>query len=254
MDFFYFPKRKLLLESFNEIMTTIGNKNFINILLSTYKNKNIDDINEFMKIIEVNNIDKINLQIYKMTNGKLKNGVNDRIMNGLVGLNSFYLKTSWKYSFQYIDKDNNMIVGENMAGNYFKNDKVKCLELLLSDGVNAMGFIQTETINIEELKFIIKNFKLIELHEIKIPIFHKEYRYKLKDSLKNMGLNLDFESDMINGKITEIIHHVIIDIDGSGKKQYKHQKQSNIKFKIFSPFIFYVRNTISDVILVIGKN
>lgn len=247
MNFFYFPKRKQLFEGLNEILLTLGQIKFINLLLSNEGNEQIESINNFIKIIEVDK--NINTILNKMSNGLLRNCINK--VDSLTGINLIYIKTEWKYKFQSIVDDN--IVGLNMIGSYYKNDRFKCLELMLNDGVNVMGFIQTNEITFIDLKKIISNLQMIEFKKIVIPMFKRQYKYKLLNSIRKMGLNSSFDSNEIQGELTDLMHYVFIEIDGNGGKICKHQKESKVSFILQAPFIYYIRNIVSDIILIIGR-
>lgn len=241
-----------VLDELNNIISNISEKvvmvnnifyNKINI-----KKKYINDLKytKFIKLNILNNINKINNQISKITNNKINNILSKELIKEdtlILFINVLYYKGNWKIRLEdkldikFRQANNNFMnvpsMGHNSINcNYYENNKIISFELELQDELN-MGFIKIKEKNdiLEKLKDIYENINFNELinnydeYELNIiiPKFKIESYKILNDSISKMGLDSLFNkpdlsniSDYKNLFIDKIIQKTSIEINNDG--------------------------------------
>ena len=250
------------------------------------KVENIDFKNNPDKAREI-----INNWVKKETEGKIKelipkNGVND--MTRLVITNAIYFKGKWEREFDkdkthdedfWINKDKKIkvkMMTTRGVFNYAEDAKFQVLELpYKGDDIAMLIFLPKDinpniSLSIDEFYNIKDNLKEEEI-EVFIPKFKMEMGYNLNRPLYNLGIREAFSYDAdfskIDGKkdlfIQNVFHKAFIEVNEEGTEAAAAtavviglKSVSPEEYKIFKanhPFIFFIVDKRTDLILFMGK-
>ena len=240
------------------------------------------------EIQPLKNVQQVNNWCDTKTHGKIKKIVDNLPPNiFMVILNAVYFKGQWMKPFKekltikkpfynYNSKNNEIKVDTMINTDHysyfedsniqaiqipFKKDSMSALIILPSDNLNINDFIDILDKDNEYIYTIIDNFKYSKVN-IEIPKFEIEYKESLKEVLKNMGVNLAFNTnaDFSNIRIqndllvNDVIHKAYLKINEEGTEaaaativemvrfgiNIKEEKFYNMK--INRPFLFIIRN------------
>jgi serpin B len=250
------------------------------------KVENIDFKNNPDKAREI-----INNWVKKETEGKIrelipKNGVND--MTRLVITNAIYFKGTWEREFDkdkthdedfWINKDKKVkvkMMTTRGVFNYAEDAKFQVLELpYKGDDIAMLVFLPKDinpnvSLSIDEFYSLKDNLKEEEI-EVFIPKFKMEMGYNLNRPLYNLGIREAFSYDAdfskIDGKkdlfIQNVFHKAFIEVNEEGTEAaaatavvvgLKSAPPKEYKiFKANHPFIFFIVDKRTDLILFMGK-
>ena len=240
------------------------------------------------EIQPLKNVQQINNWCNSKTHGKIKKIVDYLPPNiFMVILNAIYFKGQWmkpfkekftsKKPFYNYNLKNNENLVDTMVNtehfSYFEDSNLQAIQLpFKKDSMNAIIILPKDNLNIndfidildkdnEYIYTIIDNFKYSKVN-IEIPKFEIEYKESLKKVLKNMGVNLAFNSnaDFSNIRIQndllidDIIHKTYIKVNEEDTEaaavtivemvrfglNIKDEKIYNMK--INRPFLYIIRN------------
>lgn len=203
--------------------------------------------------------------------------------------NAIYFKGKWAKQFEksstskqdfHINKDNNIkvdMMNQTNKFNYMENENLQLLELQYQGDRLSMFIILPKDAN--NLECIENNFTaatldkyLSKLKNIKVivdlPKFKIETQYELNKSLRLMGMHTAFIPGANFSKISktedlyisQVIHKAFIEVDEEGTKAaaatkitYSKCAENNPKFNANHPFIFFIKDKLTGVILFAGK-
>ena len=200
------------LEIANAIMSKLSQlPSFIKIAKDNYSSE----------IQPLNNVHQINKWCEVKTHGKINKIIDELNPNiFMVILNAVYFKGQWKSQFSKyrttkkpfynFNSKKNEIKVDTMINtkhfSYFEDSNLKAIEFPFEkDFMSALIILTNENIDINEfieildkdneyIYSLIDNFKNLKVY-VEIPKFEFEYRESLKEVLKNMGVNLAFNSN-----------------------------------------------------------
>jgi len=261
----------------------------INLILcdSLDNTKYFDSISQICKLEKLKgNIENINIFVKRYTNGLIEKAI-DSTFNlidvDMILMNIIYFKSNWKHQFNKnntIEKQfngiNNKIVkmmSQTVSHPYAENNIYQLLEMDYADNIYSMGLILPKEHN--NLKIDYNNLmSLIDnIHETKInielPKFKKAIKLKLNTAVANMGLKQIFEQIEVpklmkqNSYIQDIIQKIVIDVNEEGtemaivtsiSKCFNCIERSDqpIDFICDRPFMFYIRNKQTNIIICFG--
>jgi len=241
-----------------------------------------------------NSKDIINSWVEKTTKGKIKEIV-DNIEPDIVMflINAIYFKGSWLYKFDpsktqtgkfYLldgsHKDCKMMK-QVVYIPYLTNDILQAVDLPYGSRKFSMTiFLPKVNKNVDDLinemteknySHWISSFKDDSVI-IMMPKYKVEYKVKLNEALKNLGMSIAFRSGVADftgmsdrGKelfIDKVWHKTYINVDEEGTEAagvtsveigYTSAKPTPIPFILDRPFVFVIREKESDAIIFIGK-
>jgi serine protease inhibitor len=256
----------------------LSNKYVLNKSYNNYVNKlskiyNIDtnDPYEYSKINEDGNktLDNISMKILA-----------DDILSDkdLVLSNVIFFRTKFKIPFSRLNNKKRMFQSykkkklitmmtiKNIVTEYYEDKYYKILELECQDN-NNIGLIIPKVFNCpaltwNRLSYYIKELKRDVIGEITIPKFKDHCKYKIDNILNKMNLGSLYDSIDIsditpnedNLKLSSYFHQVLLIVDEGGISSYNISDKSNNdkKFIADHPFIYYIRDKESNMLLIMG--
>jgi len=238
--------------------------------------------------------DIINAWVDENTNGKIKEIVKRINPNNVMFLiNAIYFKGMWTYQFdesgtyddQFYLPDNSTVPCKMMAQKeeypYFANDQFQAVDLPYGDGLYSMVIILPNlNVNIDDLIITMDQsawnewLSKFEKQEgnIFLPRFKLEYKIKLNDVLKALGMEIAF-SDLYADftrmyrpgglYIDEVNHKTFVEVNEEGTEaaavtsvvisERSGGGLEGFVMHINRPFIFAIRENHSGTILFVGK-
>lgn len=190
----------------------------------------------------------INDWVLGKTNGKIKNLVNDSIVNKetrLVLTNAIYFKGKWKSAFKkevtinepfMVSKDNSVqapMMKQKSRYAYYEDEKIQALDMpYKGDDLSMLVVLPQEKNGLTEIENIWSedhyNTVVSHLHsedvQVSLPKFKLETSYSLKPILGSMGLAICFSdaadfsgiSTTEKLKISEVVHKAFVAVDEEG--------------------------------------
>ena len=245
-------------------------KNYVDKLSKIY-NIDTNDPYEYSKINEEGNniLDKVSMKI--LTEDILNN-------KELVLSNIIFFRKKFKIPFSRLNNKKKMFQSykkkklmtmmtiRNIVTEYHEDKYYKLLELECHENKN-IGFIIPKVFNCppltwNRLSFYIKQLKRDVIGEITIPKFKDHCKYKIDNILNKMNLGSLYDSIDIsditpnddNLKLSSFYHQVLLIVDEGGISNYNisNESNNNLKFIADHPFIYYVRDKESNMILIMG--
>ena len=250
------------------------------------------DILDFInKPVEASNV--INSWVYNKTHKKINNIVSPKLFNvntRMVIANAIYFKGTWAKQFEkadtiprtfHIDKNGKVDVDmmqQKSHFNYMENDDLKMLELPYEGDRLSMFVVLPKEIdglkNIEQkisgqmLNNCFSQLKNMEVN-VTLPKFKLETSYELNSSLQQMGMpsafNYSANFSGISGSkdlfMSNVLHKAFIETNEKGTEAAAAtaiiiSTTCVRKHKIFNanrPFIFFIKDKLTDLILFIGR-
>ncbi len=235
--------------------------------------------------------DEINAWVEDKTEGKIKD-ILDNIDGGAVMylINAIYFKGEWMYKFdkektyktKFIKETGtnvevDMMVSDEMYVPYYKNDIFEMIDLPYGDSIFSMSILLP--LHNKKVNDIIASTDksswdkyTSNLTPIKMPIQIPKFKIKFKDLLKNTLVDLgmpkafsssqaDFTKIRKSGGvyIDEVVHQSFVEVDEKGTEA---AAATAVIIKVTStgetfianrPFVFVIRDNITNSILFIGK-
>ncbi len=235
---------------------------------------------------------EINEWVLENTNNKIeelldKNSISE--LTKLVLLNAIHFKAKWKYDFPE-DRTRQMVfyhpsrqyIGSFMHNrqdyNYFGDEKIQVIELPYEDNQASMFiFLPGDSVDVENFIANLNYEEFMSLSskcefqkvDLLLPKFKVESRYKLKETLMEMGMVKAFTGkanfNKMNGRsdlmIDNVIHQSFIEVDEQGteaaaatavvvrEKSGKPVTYMNIN----RPFVYVIKDNVKNSVLFIGK-
>ena len=238
-------------------------------------------IDTFNKNDIINETNRINTIIRKLTHGTVNNVLGTKTLNkdtGLFSINTLIIKPRWMYSFDEQNTKNEFFYGTrkrtvqmmqkiNTLCLYVEDTYHQLIELDLKNEF-MMGFLLSKQNRMPELQYEMlvtywKHMKEVGVKHLKIPKFKYQCRYRVDSLLKKLGLvnmfiNGNFDNicpSTNNANITDIIHQSIISIDEGSRSNINNAdiaKNPSINFIANKPFIYYIRHYPTNTIICIG--
>ena len=273
-------KENSSLEIANAIMSKLTPlPNFIQIAKDNY----------LSEIQPLNNVKQINKWCDNKTHGKIKKIIDKLESNVyMIILNAVYFKGKWnipfsedlttKKAFYNFNSKNNEKKVDTMINtdyfSYFEDSNLQAIEFLFQkDDMSALIILPNDKLDIndfidiidkdnEYLYTIIDNFKDSKVY-IEIPKFEIEYGESLKEILKDMGVNLAFNTNADFSKIRvqndllidDVIHKTYIKVNEEGTEAAAFtavemldmgaepiEEEKIYNMVINRPFLFIIRN------------
>ena len=273
-------KENSSLEIANAIMSKLTPlSNFIQIAKDNY----------LSEIQPLNNVKQINKWCDNKTHGKIKKIIDKLESNVyMIILNAVYFKGKWnipfsedlttKKAFYNFNSKNNEKKVDTMINtdyfSYFEDSNLQAIEFLFQkDDMSALIILPNDKLDIndfidiidkdnEYLYTIIDNFKDSKVY-IEIPKFEIEYGESLKEILKDMGVNLAFNTNADFSKIRvqndllidDVIHKTYIKVNEEGTEAAAFtavemldmgaepiEEEKIYNMVINRPFLFIIRN------------
>ena len=273
-------KENSSLEIANAIMSKLTPlPNFIQIAKDNY----------LSEIQPLNNVKQINKWCDNKTHGKIKKIIDKLESNVyMIILNAVYFKGKWnipfsedlttKKAFYNFNSKNNEKKVDTMINtdyfSYFEDSNLQAIEFLFQkDDMSALIILPNDKLDIndfidiidkdnEYLYTIIDNFKDSKVY-IEIPKFEIEYGESLKELLKDMGVNLAFNTNADFSKIRvqndllidDVIHKTYIKVNEEGTEAAAFtavemldmgaepiEEEKIYNMVINRPFLFIIRN------------
>ena len=273
-------KENSSLEIANAIMSKLTPlPNFIQIAKDNY----------LSEIQPLNNVKQINKWCDNKTHGKIKKIIDKLESNVyMIILNAVYFKGKWnipfsedlttKKAFYNFNSKNNEKKVDTMINtdyfSYFEDSNLQAIEFLFQkDDMSALIILPNYKLDIndfidiidkdnEYLYTIIDNFKDSKVY-IEIPKFEIEYGESLKELLKDMGVNLAFNTNADFSKIRvqndllidDVIHKTYIKVNEEGTEAAAFtavemldmgaepiEEEKIYNMVINRPFLFIIRN------------
>jgi serpin B len=243
-------------------------------------------VKEFQSMIELlKDIDPVNEWCEKKTNGKIQQILSQLPEDcAMIILNAVYFFGEWKRVFNpantilnakfYLQdesiKEVPMMFQTMEDVQYFEDEEVQVIDLPYSDNLSAFiilprksmsAFLQN--LNDENIKTFIKKLYSCNVH-LYLPKFKIESTFKLKEHLKEMGMEICFGDSADFRNITEeedltidyVIHKTFMEVDEKGteaavvtagitkrkRKAVRREEPKYYTMEINKPFIFCVRH------------
>ncbi|AYV80960.1 MAG: serpin [Harvfovirus sp.] len=196
----------------------------------------------------------------------------------ILGISLGLFKPTWKLPFSKIIDSQfegnilqkvRMLVNVDCQMEYYEDNVNQLLELKCADGIMSMGIILPKEhvipeINYEEYTTLVKNLKLVNIEEVRIPAFTQQIKIKLTHVLEDMGLKSVFHKlqipDLVKAQtyISDIVQNITViianNVEINNKKSAKRVRPaiSNIRFIADHPFIYYFRLIPTNTIILMG--
>lgn len=226
--------------------------------------KTIDDL---VEVVNEGQINKIMEHIYNISGYEINIKPNVASINFLnVCIINCRFKTVFNRadtsSSLFFETDNVLFMKQVNWFNYYQNDKVKLIEILLEDEtftlgiILPLGYIQSTNTDytINNIPYITRN----NLREwINNMVYSKVYLSIPKfKHIKNVGITNVLQKMGIDSNVDNIACQTIFiagdSIIDKPKLEQDIINDTEIKFVASHPFIYYLRNVESDVIVAIG--
>ncbi len=235
----------------------------------------------------------INGWVYDNTNGKIEEVVEDPMdpLILMLLINAIYFKGTWTYQFdEESTKDDLFTLPDGTKTpcrmmeqrgyyKYFSNDDFQAVDLPYGDGGFSMTvFLPNPKVDIDSLiaQFTPENLSYwlgcfsSDSGDIFIPKFKLEYGLGLNQVLKSMGMGIAFSgladfTKMYKGGgvwIDTVIHKTFVEVNEEGTEAAAvtvvimieiAAEPSGFHMRVDRPFIFLIRENVSQTILFIGK-
>lgn len=208
-------------------------------------------------------------------------------------INAIYFKGTWTYEFKKENTRDDLFNGNGKTAscrmmtqsgdfNYLYTALYQAVDLPYGDGDFSMTILLPHegtdidelirTLDQDELRSMTERF-LISSGTVEIPKFKLELKYSLNETLKALGMEpafipgaADFSGvDSINGKqlfISEVNHKTFVQVDEEGTEAVAVTSVGisvtsvgggGFHFRADRPFLFFIRENRSGVILFMGK-
>jgi serine protease inhibitor len=194
--------------------------------------------------------------------------------NGLIVLNVATIKTVWMDQFQKVveakvnGRVHKMLYSESKTCMYVEDNINQVIEIPFYDNMLSYGIIMPKNkshpmINQKQFEMYISNLKSYTLDEVMIPIFKQQMKLKLTNILKSTGFQECFEDFMVpelvkSVNLQDVVQNITLDVNNyviksdNKKNGLAKGTRSNSKFIVNSSFIYYVRVTGINTILLVG--
>lgn len=232
----------------------------------------------------------INAWVDEKTHGKIEEIVDDPIAGGVVMflINAVYFKGSWKYEFNkertrdalFSPGDGDAITCPTMSQEeefrFAYTEDFQAIDLPYGDaGFTMTVFLPSNNSNVDALigQLNEENWSLwmglllktdVSFH---FPKFKVEYKIKLNDVLKSLGMEEAFTegadfSEMCDGAspyVSEVRHKTYVDVDEEGTEAAAvtsitmDVSSAGLEMRVNRPFLFVIRESTSGAILFMGK-
>ncbi len=208
-------------------------------------------------------------------------------------VNAIYFNASWKYAFELEDTqpaDFNLADGSTTTCDmmhmvadlpYYANEHFQAVDLAYGDAVFSMTVLLPQanktveevmaTLDNDSWKTCLQELEVAPSLTLNMPRFSLEYKEELKATLQAMGMELPFDPWMAdfsnlgtspsNLSISRVIHQSFIDVNEEGTEAAAATvveivfNTSDIPQMVTlnRPFIFVIRENVSNTILFVGK-
>jgi serine protease inhibitor len=244
---------------------------------------NADFYNYIKPLVNIFKIDTKNYKYEAMKLGAyLKSLYNDEVSNisenllkntVITILNTCLIKPIWTIQFANMGpssfygksvKQINMMSCNGKSANYMEDSVNQVLELIMADGLTAMGIVLPKsnvfpTLTTRQYDVYISNMKPTVLESITIPIFKHTMKIRLSSLLKKSGLeNVFVRADFPElipdtANITDVVQNISFVMSTQCVKNDRaNGPDTNISFEANHSFIYYVRNIKTNMVLLIG--
>jgi serine protease inhibitor len=296
--YFHFPDKEIFVkgmeEIYNELQLLNKNKMIINnnlIILADnipFNPKFVEFIKKFCIFARVNiekpvsESEKLNKIINKLCENiaiPMRNSfVSDNLANlQLMFQNTCIIRPIWAAPFDkitkglftgiYKDTQTKFLHSISKSYGYFEDGSYQVLEIKCIGDKITMGLLLPKTevmpkIDHIKLHFYISNMRNSVMDEVKIPMFVKDCKIRLNNSLKISGLITVFIKLISPLFLPEgaLIHDVVQNVKIIIGEDFVKSKEDNTrgyrtmrKFIADRPFIYYFRLTKTNTIIFIGK-
>ncbi len=234
----------------------------------------------------------INEWVNTKTSGKIKEIV-ERIdpISAMFLINAIYFKGTWKYKFDENETKDDLFTLPNGSKikckmmkqendfEYFADADFQAVELPYGEGSYRMTIILPHPD--KEIGQLISELTTDKLNQwflsfskqggiLEMPRFKMEYKINLNDVLKALGMGIAFSNEANFTKmdkksylfIREVLHKTFVEVNEEGTEAaaatsvemgFKSAEPKGIFMRVDRPFIFLIRENISNTILFIGK-
>lgn len=266
-------------DNFKMINLIYLSKKFL--LNNSYKNY----VSKLSKIYNIDKNDPYDYDKINKENDELLNKVSIKVLSNdilenkeMVMSNIIFFRTKFKIPFSRVNNSKKMFHSykkkklmtmmtiRNIVTEFYEDKYYKLIELECKEDRN-IGFIIPKVFNCpaltwDRLSFYIKRLKRVVLGEITIPKFKDHCKFKIDNILKKMGLGSIYNNinitDIVSNdndlKVDNVLHQILLIVDEGGVSNYNISDKCNNKKKFIAdhPFIYYVRDIKSKMILIMG--
>jgi serpin B len=255
----------------------ISKSNYINTISSLCKtsplNGHVNEINEFVS---------------QFTNGMIRSVLDAEGIANLYLINVIYFKSNWIHKFdrlETIDKQFNGIDGSRIVKMMCQTEKFmysndhsyQLLEMSYSDHLYSMGLIlpydrNNFQIQNHDMNNLIRNLTSTKVI-LEVPKFQMTVSTNLNNAISSLGLSKIFRTinipNILNPEIKdeyvqEVRQKIVIKVDEEGTElaiattmnclEYNFEgKAELIRFICDRPFMFYIRNMRTNIIVCMGR-
>jgi serine protease inhibitor len=235
----------------------------------------------------------INGWVYDNTNGKIEEIVDDPIDTMIVMflINAIYFKGTWTYQFDEDSTTDTVftmpdstqkpcrMMQQSAFCDYFSNEEFQAIDLPYSDGDFSMAiFLPKPDVDINSLvaQFTPENLSYwlscfsSDSGKIFVPKFRVEYDLLLNEVLRALGMEIAFDpgradfTKMYEGGgvwIDRVKHRTYVEVNEEGTEAAAVtsvemgivSERPDYLIRVDRPFIFLIRENVSQTILFIGK-
>lgn len=290
--FFNYPRKEILHKTLHQMFSSMANLTDIaNIKNFMVADKKIPYNPEFGKTIRsfcifsqvditnpVRESQKFNYIIDNMMQTQMRNPI---LPSNLQQLQVMFMSVAnihpiWTYSFEKIvkgifqgyeqDRQENFLLSFSRSYLYCEDNENQLIEFKCgSHGEIGFGIVlpkkAQKMVTNENIRLYISHAKQTVLDEIRIPMFTQNLKLRYNNTLKKLGLNSVFlqitAEDLFPQRVQlhDIIQNVKITVDNSsfGSTENTRGQRSMIRFIANKPFMYYVRSTGTDTIMMNGN-
>jgi len=234
-------------------------------------------------------VDIINGWISDNTNGKIKEMI-DRIdpLTVMFLINALYFKGTWTYEFDPEDTKDDLfhladgtqkpckMMTQEASFYYYRNENFRAIDLPYGVGDFSMTvFLPEIGVSVDD---VISSFNQENWDQwinslaqdngrLYFPKFKLEYKLKMNDVLKALGMEIAFSGGAdfsgINPNaalyISRVLHNTFVDVNEEGTEAAAvtvveiKESSAGLDMRINRPFVFVIREKYSGTILFMGK-
>lgn len=289
-NYFGYPKKDIVFKGMGEILYELDKLekmiNFKNIILVgndvPINIKYADLVRDYTHIIRVdidkpdNEAKRINKLIEKIMGAELRKPIiSDNLVNlQLMFMNLAIIHPVWLiapnnvindvFQGKILDRQTKYMYFVSKTFKYFEDKSIKLLEMECA-GNYSVGFILGKNSNLPDLdndkiKFYISGAKPTVIDEVKIPMFKQDFKMRYTNLLKETDFVAPFVKMTVpefipeSGVLHDVVQNISIIIDDITVNKTVNNKdyQTSRNFICNNPFIYYIRMTDLDCIIVIG--
>jgi len=235
---------------------------------------------------------EINTWVDKQTKGNITDFIKPGILSestAMVLIKAVYFKAIWQSEFSPQNTKNAKflaVIGDSidckmmnneLKTNYFEDNLAQVIEIPYESNKSSMIVILPKDSAKSDLKqfgsaYLNKFYQHLELVDVNLslPSFKMEVEYELSDALKKMGMKSAFDPGAnfsgITGQkdliVTNVLHKSIIDVSEKGTEASSTTavismrstsiNKKPIVFKADHPFIFFIKDRGTGVIIFMG--